>query len=460
VEKGLDGAPHLVAEKKKGELKLLACFLLLLFGTWAHSAELVFQSVCQFAPSSYGPNARAGLLEGEPGIFYGVTLYGGTNSSGTIFRINSAGVLTYLASFDGTNGLMPWGSMVWGDDGSMYGVARNDRTQTPQEWFLGCGTVFRCTTNGELSLVAAFKGTNGAKPVGPLAKASDGSFYGTTYTGNFGSSIFRVTTNGTITPVAALHSDTGYYPHAGLVRANDGCFYGTAECGGLYGGGTLFKVCDGVLTKVVDFGGSIGDSPVGGLTIGPDGNLYGTTYWGPNVSYGGTIFRLTTNGTYNTVFTFDESTGGQPEACVIQAIDGNFYGSLSSKPGLFRLTAAGVFTRLCSFEGMYAMAPMIIAKDGNFYGCLSDYREMFGTPPAVIFRLVAFPRITSLQQSNLSTTVTWTSFTNGVYQVEYKPSLQSTNWALRLPSITATQNVTTFIDTTPASGFYRVVLLP
>jgi uncharacterized repeat protein (TIGR03803 family) len=380
---------------------------------------------------------------------------------GTVFRLTSAGVLTYLASFDGTNGYMPWGGLVWGDDGSLYGVARNSVTP---EHSAGYGTVFKCTTNGNLSLVATFYRTNGAHPTGPLAKAGDGSFYGTTYWGGEGSdagTVFRVTTNGTLSVLATFGGTMGYYLHEGLAKANDGCFYGTSEVGGLNGVGVLFKVCDGAVSTVLHFGGPVGAFPVGPLTIGIDGNLYGTTARGTNYDYStSTAFRFTTNGVFTTLFIFDAVTGTEPMGGIAQAADGSLFGSFAVKPGLFRITATGVLTRLCSFEGIHAMAQMIVASDGNVYGCLSDYQMPYGDRPGMIFRLVEPPRITFLT-TNQTTALTWNSFTNGVYQVEYKPSIEATQWTPRLPSITATGSVTTFVDAPgTTSGFYRVVLLP
>jgi uncharacterized repeat protein (TIGR03803 family) len=78
------------------------------------------------------------------------------------------------------------------------------------------------------------------------------------------------------------------------------------------------------------------DSPAGGLIQATDGNFYGTTqYGGPNScpfeagnDYGcGTIFKITPSGTLTTLHSFDGTDGLSPEAALVQGTDGNFYGT-------------------------------------------------------------------------------------------------------------------------------------
>ena len=72
--------------------------------------------------------------------------------------------------------------------------------------------------------------------------------------------------------------NSGEYPYWPLVQAADGNFYGTTTYGGIYGGGTVFRLTtNGTVTFPVSFSGSNGANPLAGLTAGRDGNLYGTT---------------------------------------------------------------------------------------------------------------------------------------------------------------------------------------
>ena len=56
---------------------------------------------------------------------------------------------------------------------------------------MGCGTIFKVTTNGVLTTLVYFNRTNGATPNGALTLGSDGNFYGTTGQGG-------ISNNGTV----------------------------------------------------------------------------------------------------------------------------------------------------------------------------------------------------------------------------------------------------------------------
>ena len=68
-----------------------------------------------------------------------------------------------------------WNNVVRkvGTDGNLYGA-------TSQGGVGGQGTVFQITTNGLLTTLFWFNGTNGANPQSTLIQARDGAFYGTT----------------------------------------------------------------------------------------------------------------------------------------------------------------------------------------------------------------------------------------------------------------------------------------
>ncbi len=113
--------------------------------------------------------------------------------------------------------------------------------------FRGCvvyGTVFKMTTNGALTTLASFSGTNGSTPLGTLIQGSDGNFYGTTESGganNLGT-VFEVAPDGTLTVLHSFSQADGENPVTGLLQASDGYLYGTAWVGGPTGEGTIFKI--------------------------------------------------------------------------------------------------------------------------------------------------------------------------------------------------------------------------
>ena len=106
----------------------------------------------------------------------------------------------------------------------------------------------------------------------------------------------------------------GAQPYARLVQAINGTFYGTTSGGGSgsNAAGTVFKITpSGTLTTLYSFSYSQsqndwpdGDDPAAGLVQATDGNLYGTAYEGGANSVGGTVFKITPSGTLTTLYSF------------------------------------------------------------------------------------------------------------------------------------------------------------
>ena len=165
---------------------------------------------------------------------------------------------------------------------------------------------------------------------GSLVQGSDGQLYGTTSAGgtqNLGT-VFSLSTNGSFNSLVSFDYTRGAYPSNSLVQATDGAFYGTAASGGTNGGwGTVFRLtADGTLTSLHSFNYEDGASPVGGLVQATDGNLYGTTSQG-GIGGQGTVFQITTNGLLTTLVWFNGLNGANPQGALIQARDGSFYGT-------------------------------------------------------------------------------------------------------------------------------------
>jgi uncharacterized repeat protein (TIGR03803 family) len=131
----------------------------------------------------------------------------------------------------------------------------------------------------------------------------------------------------TFTSWLSFDGTDGALPNA-LIQAADGNFYGTTEKGGTYGGGTVFKITpEGTLTTLHRFVYTDGAYPSGGLIQASDGNFYGTTSLGgipPN--FEGTVFKITPDGTVTVLHIFGGADGRNPQV-LIQARDGNYYGT-------------------------------------------------------------------------------------------------------------------------------------
>jgi len=277
-----------------------------------------------FTNDADGASPYAGLVQASPNTFYGANFDGGVALNGTLFKITSTGAFSPVYSFGGgDDGANPLAALVQGSDGKLYGTASTGGTN-------GLGALFSLTTNGVFTPLWSFHSIEGSQPVGPLVPGSDGNLYGLTCTGgtNDLGTVFSLTTNGVLTPLVSFDYSLGAYPSNGLVQASDGTFYGTASAGGTNGGwGTVFRVtAEGTLTPLHSFNYEDGACPVGGLVQATDGNLYGTTSRG-GIGGEGTVFQITTNGVLTTLVWFKGANGANPQSSLIQVKNGSLYGT-------------------------------------------------------------------------------------------------------------------------------------
>lgn len=379
-------------------------------------------------PYHDGASSQAELLLCSDGYFYGTTAAGGTYSHGTIFRITPTGALTSLYSFYGTfDGAQPKAGLVQAPDGNFYGT-------TPAGGYYLNGTVFQVTSNGVLNSLYSFSDGDGVNPYAGLVHGNDGELYGTTEYGGSGydgtdfsgnGTVFGITTNGVLNTLVAFTGDNGAHPYAGLLLAADGNFYGTTYQGPVSTNGTIFKITPGgALTTLFVFNGTNGALPSGNLLQGPDGNLYGTTangatgYNGSPSSGYGTVFMVTTNGELTTLVAFDDANGSSPQAGLIRATNGDFYGTTSG---------------------------------GGAFGDGTIFRLSPARPP--VFQ--------SLIRTGGTITITWTAVAGRNYQVQANIGFSQTNW-IDKGFVTATNSTASWSETAglDLQRFYRVALLP
>jgi uncharacterized repeat protein (TIGR03803 family) len=300
-----------------------------------------------------GGEFAAALIQGTDGNFYGTNLAGGTLGYGTVFKITPSGTLTTLHNFGPLpSGTYPRAALVQASDGNFYGTTSEGGTNSCLYGGtnFGCGTLFKITPSGTLTRLYNFCSQSGCAdgeaPGGALVQGTDGNLYGTTRSaGNMGGgcsaiggcgTVFKITTTGTLTTLHSFDLTDGANPDAGLIQATDGNFYGTTYSGGAnnnctYGTcGTVFKITlAGTLTRLHSFDNTDGANPIAGLIQATDGNFYGTTGGGGNGPCGagcGTVFKITTTGTLTTLHIFDNTDGSLPTA-LVQDTNGTLYGT-------------------------------------------------------------------------------------------------------------------------------------
>jgi uncharacterized repeat protein (TIGR03803 family) len=288
-----------------------------------------------------GDAPYAGLVQGADGNLYGTTVAGGRNGShGVIFRITTDGTLTTLHKFNATDGARPYGTLIQGSNGKFYGTTFEGGSGSCQ---LGCGTVFSITASGKLTVLHNFNGTDGVEPYAGVVQGANGRFYGTTYGGGADGegSVFSMASDGKLKTLVRFGFTDGYQPFGDMVQATNGKFYGTTFGGGANGdSGTIFSITGSATLKTVfSFNGRNGNEPSAGLIQATDGNFYGTTYEGGKTCRGhnnicGTIFEITPGGKLTTLYSF--CAGGSPRldgsgrsGALVEGTDGNFYGTTS-----------------------------------------------------------------------------------------------------------------------------------
>jgi uncharacterized repeat protein (TIGR03803 family) len=219
-----------------------------------------------------------------------------------------AQTLTYLANFNGKNGSVP-GPVIQATDGNFYGTTFSGGAHSQ-------GNVFRMTPTGKLNSIYSFCSlpncADGQSPESAPVLGSDGNLYGVTNSGGSANSgvVYKMTLGGKITTLysfcATRPCNDGQYP-TGVIQASDGNLYGTTSSGGKFNSGTIFQISPSGAFKLLYTFCSLANCADGGIPLfppmqGSDGNLYGGANAGGNA--GGVVYELTQAGTLNVLQNF------------------------------------------------------------------------------------------------------------------------------------------------------------
>ncbi len=348
------------------------------------------------------------------GNVYGTTYYGGLSylGYGVVFKLTRHGsnwIQSVLYDFTGgSDGGHPYGGVIFGPDGSLYGTAAGGGR-------VGQGVVFKLQPPAtECRSVACYwtetviynftGGADGGGPQGNIVFDRAGYLYGTTLTGGIGG-------NGTVYELSPApgqwnwsavqefpNSSTGTEPANGVIFDQAGNLYGTTVSGGSNNDGVVYELTPGASgwtqTILHNFAGSPNDGAIGaGLAFDSHGNLFGFTESGGYEDWGVT-FELQPTGSsgynYSVIYLFMPQPGGAPGYIEVPLLDsaGNVYGSGTSGGSgnagvVFELTPSGGdwnFITLHDFSGPDGDEPggnLAFDAQGNLYGC-TEYGGRYG----------------------------------------------------------------------------------
>jgi len=260
------------------------------------------------------------------------------------------------SSLDGQG---PDAPVIFASDGKLYST-------TTEGGKNGCGTIFNFdpATQTYLTLYSLDCAKDGSLPLTGLIQASDGYLYGTTLafgapgSAVAGGSLFRYNiSTGVFTSLYRFQH--GGTPYGDMIDDGNGTLYGTTFADGAYGDGSIWSwnYQKNIFKTLYSFTGEQdGAGATGGLVLASDGLLYGTAAYGGSFGWG-TAFELNTNGTgfkafYNFTNFYSAIDGSRPSADLVEAQDGNLYGTSCCGGGLnlqgafFRITPDGANSTL------------------------------------------------------------------------------------------------------------------
>ena len=358
---------------------VLAFSLLAVFAASQTASAQTFTLLHAFSDTADGATPQAALIMDSAGNLYGTTVYGGTASSGIVFKLDPAGNETILYTFSGGNdGQYPVGGLLRDKSGNLYGTTFDGGTG-----FNLAGVIFKLSPSGTEKVLYDFTGgADGGNPESSLIADSAGNLYGSTEgSGAFGfGTIYELSRSNQESVLYSFHgAKSGSNPSRGsLIRDSAGNFYGTAGLAGIKQNGVVFRIFDGAEKALHVFtGGADGGVPYWSLIRGTDGDFYGTT-WVGGTYLSGTVFKIDRSGNETVLYSFTGGADGQfALGGVVRDSAGNLYGTTNSGGAfgfgtVYKLDTNDNETVLYSFtggsDGANPQAALTLDAGGNLYG--------------------------------------------------------------------------------------------
>jgi uncharacterized repeat protein (TIGR03803 family) len=283
---------------------------------------------------SFGNGNDGAFPRSQPAIDMAGNIYGTTNGGGgstncdggcgTIWQYGAGGKYKVLHKFDFTDGSQPVGQLLRDTAGNLYGITTDGGPNNQ-------GEIFEYTAGGKFKVLHTFAGADGAYPECSLVQDRAGNIYGTTEGGgsNNSGTVFEIRSGGGFTTLYNFTGGSdGANPVGGLARDTSGTLYGTAENGGANGVGTVFSLAsNGTLTPLYSFtGGTDGANPQGDILRVKDA-LYGATSSGGDSNNYGTIYQVDiASGTETVLHRFTGADGSTSVSKLVQR-RGKLYGA-------------------------------------------------------------------------------------------------------------------------------------
>ena len=382
---------------------MMICALALLGTTLEAQTFIVLH---QFTGGSDGASPYAGLTLDGAGNLYGTTYAGGNSGAGTVFKLarrDSGWTFSPLYEFaDAPDGANPYGGMVFGPDGSLYGTTFRGGNNYGTVFSLRPPPATICTSAlcpWTETVIHRFElDSDGIQPIGNVVFDGAGNLYGAT--SEEPGSVYELLPSPGGWTEAILYQHFFSGPQGELTLNNSGNLYGATPdggngiCGRGVTCGTVFELVRGssgwVGHIIHNFQGPDGGFPHGGVILGNSGNLYGASSFGGSGG-GGTVFMLSESGT---IWTFRLIYGltapscnceySGPLAALTMDARGNLYDTswlngAYALGSVFMLTPSAdgswTYTDLHDFtggaDGEMPISTVVMDPSGNLYGTTS-----------------------------------------------------------------------------------------
>ena len=251
-----------------------------------------------------------------------------------------------------------------------------------------------------------------------LTLGADGNFYGSGLGYDGGSYILSITPQGRVFQFFRLTG--GYFFFTELITDQAGNFYGTLvqNVEPIQPPKIVRISAAGQLAILHQFTDAKEEAPLSRLCLARDGSLYGYIGDSIEITWGeadAAIFRLSPDGTYTILHRFDRATEGNAPSALVEAPDGNLYGTTrTGGPGgggtVFEMTPTGGFTVLGSFSSDALICnpngPLTVGSDGNLYGTAGNANAQWvatNVPQSAFYRVVPGGPVTVLRSIDPST---------------------------------------------------------